>query len=83
MFERSKAGVLSSSPGWHSSALAFLSNAIVPALMYKDLPELTAEALVNDQRAVSVGGAGASGTRSLSRLHSASVPRTTPRRSSG
>jgi hypothetical protein len=28
-------------------AIAFLSNAVVPALMYKDLPEKTAEQLVN------------------------------------
>jgi cytochrome c oxidase cbb3-type subunit II len=45
MFE-SKSGVFFIA-GVAFFAFAFLSNAIVPALMYKDLPELTAEELVN------------------------------------
>jgi cytochrome c oxidase cbb3-type subunit II len=45
MFE-SKSGVFFIA-GVAFFGFAFLSNAIVPALMYKDLPELTAEELVN------------------------------------
>ncbi|MEX2185412.1 MAG: cbb3-type cytochrome c oxidase subunit II [Pirellulales bacterium] len=45
MFE-SKAGILWIG-GLGFFALAFLSNAIVPVLMYKDLPEQTAEEVVN------------------------------------
>jgi hypothetical protein len=45
MFE-SKSGVLLIA-GLMFFALAFVSNAVVPALMYKDLPEKSAEELVN------------------------------------
>ena len=45
MFE-SKSGIFFIA-GLAFFAFAFLSNAIVPALMYQDLPELTAEELVN------------------------------------
>jgi len=47
MFE-SKAGVLFIG-GVGFFALAFLSNALVPVLMYKDLPEQTAEEVVNSR----------------------------------
>lgn len=47
MFE-SKAGILFIA-GIGFFAFAFLSNAVVPMVMYKDLPELTAEQVVNDK----------------------------------
>ena len=47
MFE-SKAGILFVA-GIGFFALAFVSNALVPILMYKDLPEQTAEQVVNDR----------------------------------
>jgi hypothetical protein len=46
MFE-SKAGILFIA-GIGFFAFAFLSNAVVPVVMYKDLPEQTAEEVVND-----------------------------------
>jgi hypothetical protein len=45
MFEK-KSGILLIA-GFVFFGIAFLSNAVVPALMYKDLPEKTAEQLVN------------------------------------
>lgn len=47
MFE-SKAGILFIA-GIGFFAFAFLSNAVVPMVMYKDLPEKTAEQVVNDK----------------------------------
>ena len=47
MFE-SKAGVLFIA-GIGFFALAFLSNVVVPVLMFRDLPEQTVEAVVNDR----------------------------------
>lgn len=47
MFE-SKAGILFIA-GIGFFAFAFLSNAVVPMVMYKDLPEQTAEQVVNDR----------------------------------
>lgn len=47
MFE-SKAGIFFIA-GIGFFALAFVSNAVVPALMYQDLPEQTAEQMVNDK----------------------------------
>jgi len=47
MFE-SKAGIVFIA-GIGFFALAFVSNVIVPVLMYKDLPEQTAEEVTNDQ----------------------------------
>jgi hypothetical protein len=47
MFE-SKAGILFIA-GIGFFAFAFLSNAVVPMVMYKDLPEQTAEQVVNDK----------------------------------
>ncbi len=46
MILEKKSGVLMIA-GLGFFAIAFLSNAVVPALMYKDLPEKTAEQLVN------------------------------------
>jgi hypothetical protein len=47
MFE-SKAGIIFIA-GIGFFALAFVSNALVPVLMYKDLPEKTAEQMVNEK----------------------------------
>ena len=80
----SKAGVLFIA-GIGFFALAFLSNALVPALMYRDLPEQTVEQIAQEQRqpAVPVRRPGPAGSRTASRPPTASPPRTRPSARSG